>query len=233
MADESDEAVDAAIAMLRNRALRLLRTGSSSDLCNEAEVLNRYLYSRLGRQLQSRSAEVHARLRTIADMLSEASRRVDSVFLSAVLSSHKKYAEKILEILSPAGTDGVPRQKLLGELEIEQSHLSHVLADLEDADVIVRYRHPGKKEVRVAIGPAGRELIATTLMPAWFLRAADYLQAAIAGSAIPSASKVVSEMQKAEVPSRIVTDRVIQLLGDIGNRRKAPQVAAEAGVRAR
>jgi DNA-binding MarR family transcriptional regulator len=215
VASESDDgAVDAMLAVLRNRALRLIRSGSSSDLSAEAAVLNRYLFSRAGRALQSRDASRHTRIRMIAEMVGEAGQRTDSVFLSAVLSSHTKYARPIVEMLSRAGSEGLPRKQLLQKLNVEESHLSHILADLQDADVIVKYRRPGKKEVRVGLGPAGREIVGTTLLPEWFSCTLKIFRDAADGTQ-PRDSQIVQTLEKSGVPSKMIADHVVQFASEL------------------
>lgn len=217
MAETVGEQRDAWVALFRNRALNLIRRGSSLALRREAAVLNRQLYSPTGRELQQRDPAHHARLGTIAEMLSTAGQRTDTAFLNAVLSSHSKYAQRILELLARAGSDGLPRRELMAKLGVQESHLSHILADLEKANVIVRLRRDGTKEVRVTLDAAGRDLVNEQLEPHWFVAAAQVLDDVARGHAAPSATKLSNLLEKANVPSRLVIERVHDLIATLSD----------------
>jgi hypothetical protein len=217
MAETNDEGRDVWVALFRNRALNLIRKGSSLALRREAAVLNRNLFSPAGRQVQRDAAAYHARLATIADMLSTAGQRTDTAFLNAVLASHSKYAQRICELLARAGANGLPRRELLAKLDVTESHLSHILADLEKAHVVVRLRSTGTKEVRVTLDSAGRDLVTEQLEPRWFVAIAEVLDDVARGNAPPPASKVASKLERANVPSQLVVARVHDLLATMAD----------------
>ena len=217
MAEAIAEQRDAWVALFRNRALNLIRRGSSLALRREAAVLNRHLYSPTGRDLQQREPAYHARLGTIAEMLSTAGQRTDTTFLKAVLASHSKYAQQILELLARAGADGLPRRELMAKLGVQESHLSHILADLEKANIIVRLRRDGTKEVRVTLDSAGRDLVSEQLEPQWFVAAVQVLDDVAHGHAAPSATKLSNVLEKANVPSRLVIERVHDLIATLND----------------
>jgi DNA-binding MarR family transcriptional regulator len=216
LAEKEDRAREAWIALFRNRALNLLRKGSSLALAAEAAVLNRHLYSPTGRQLQKDDSVYHARIATIADMLTHAGQRTDSAFIEAVLSSHRKYAQMILELLAEAGGDGLPRRELLSALGVEESHLSHILRALEKADVIARHRRGGVKEVRVVLGHAGRDLIEEKVLPEWFVRMEQLIAGAARGEA-PEPAAVGESLVAAKVPSRIMAARINNLVAVVAD----------------
>lgn len=233
--DTSDPDVLAGIgALFENRAIGLLRTGSSSQLRDEAAVLNRFLYGRAGRELEVRDRDLMQRLRTISDLVARASERTDPMFVAAVLSSHKKYAQPILEYLWRAG-EAVPRQQLLNELGIEESHLSHVLRDLEDADVIARIKFPGTKEVRIALAPVGRDLVKHQLIPPWFLSAVKYITDAINGLKPERADTVDTALSELQAPSRLIADHVNEVVRLASNQlgRTRSEARSATGPRAR
>jgi DNA-binding MarR family transcriptional regulator len=211
LAEKGDRAREGWVALFRNRALQLIRKGSSLELAAEAALLNRHLYSPTGRTLQQEAAVFHARLATIADMLTQAGQRSDPAFLSAVLSSHQKYAQSILEALAGAGDDGLPRRDLLSLLQVEESHLSHILGALEKADVIVRLRRPGLKEVRVVLGHMGRNLVNEKILPRWYMKMEQFIVDAAQGGA-PEAGTVAEELEEAKVPSRLMATRINTLV---------------------
>jgi len=218
---KEEEAVETWIALFRNRALVLVRNGSSSALREEAAMLNQGLYSLSGDIARKQNPEYHARLRMIADLVGEAGQRTDTIFLSALLSSHKNYAKRIVEMLAQAGQEGLPRKEILAKLRIEESHLSHVLADLEAADVVIRMRRSGTKEVRVVLGPAGRELIDETFLPKWFRQFVDFFAEAIEHRVVPDHDALLSILEKAKISRSLAAEPVKKLLALI--RRAAVQ----------
>jgi DNA-binding MarR family transcriptional regulator len=213
---KGDAACNAYVALFRNRSLRLLRKGSSVALAAEAAVLNRHLYSGTGRALQQENPGYHARLATIADMLTTAGQRTDSTFVGAVLASHKKYATTILEALADAGEDGLPRRELLPLLGVTESHLSHILHDLAKADVIVRKTSPGLKEVRILLGPAGHDRIAEKILPDWFTEMERFIVEAARGS-LPDMTAITRSLQAAKVPSRTLASRISNLVAIVAD----------------
>lgn len=85
----------------------------------------------------------------------------------AILLCHKGRGRQVLERLVDGG--GKLRRTALREgLDpLSESHLSHLLRDLETAGVIVR-RRPGKtKEVLIELTAAGRRLVAAPPVPGW------------------------------------------------------------------
>jgi len=216
LAEKGDRAREAWIALFRNRALQLIRKGSSLAIAAEAAVLNRHLFSPAGRAIQQENPVYHARIATIADMLTQAGQRTDAAFLGAVMSSHKAYAKRIVEALAEAGEHGLPRRDLLTMLDIQESHLSHVLRALEKADVIARHRRPGFKEVRVVLGSAGRDLIEEKILPEWFTRMEQFIADATQGT-VPEAHTVTESLEQANVPSRLMASRINNLVAVVAD----------------
>ncbi len=228
VAETDVDVLEAWTSLFRNRALRLIRCGSTSELREESVTLNRHLYSAAGRELLSRDPSSHARLQMIADMLGEAAQRSDTVFVSAVLSSHNKYARPSLEMLARAGTDGVPRQKILTDLRIpSESYLSHILADFEKADLVIKLRRSGTKGVRVAIGSAGRDFVNQQLLPQWFLSVVDIVSKAADNHVAPPPAEVASILESADSPSKLVADHVSGLLLKLTRKRSQGDEATD------
>ena len=226
--ETDSDTLDAWISLFRNRALRLIRSGSTTELRDESMILNRNLYSGAGRDLQTRNPTAHARLQMVAEMLGEAAQRSDSVFVLAVLSSHDKYARPMLEMLSRAGTDGVPRQKILNDLRVpSESYLSHILADFEKADLVIKLRRTGTKGVRVAIGSAGRDFVNEKLLPRWFLSVVEMVGKAADDHVAPPPAKVASILETSDSPSKLVADHVVGLLTKITGKRSRGDEAME------
>lgn len=74
--------------------------------------------------------------------------------------SHKGRWRRVLELLAAAG--GTMRRAVLKERldALSESHLSHLLRDLEEAEMIVRRRPERSREVLVELRSAGREIVA-------------------------------------------------------------------------
>jgi hypothetical protein len=230
LSETDTELLEAWTSLFRNRALRLIRTGSSIDLRDESASLNRHLYAAAGRGLRDRNPNAYGRFQMIAEMLGEAAQRTDTVFVPAVLSSHNKYARPMLEMLSRAGREGVPRQQILARLKIpSESYLSHILADFEKADLIIKLRRAGSKGVSVALGPAGRDLVRENLLPQWFLSVVDMLGNAATDHVAPPPAKVATILEESHSPSKLINDHVVGLLMKITGRRPPEDEASEHG----
>lgn len=228
LAENDADLLEAWTSLFRNRALRLIRTGSTTELRDESSNLNRHLYAASGRALLGRNPTAYARFQMIAEMLSEAAQRTDTVFLSSVLASHNKYARPMLEMLSRGGPEGVPRQEILERLKIpSESYLSHILADFEKADLIVRLRRVGSKGVTVTLGAAGRDLVHEKLLPQWFLSVVDILGNAATSHVAPSRARVATILEESHSPSKLITDHVVGLLMKITGRRPPEDGASE------
>lgn len=232
IAESDSDAADAWVALFRNRGIRLIRTGTSTELRDEAAILNRHLFGAAGRGLLSRDPEYHARLRMVAEMVGEAAQRPDRVFVGSILDSNR-YARSIVEMLHRNG-EGVPRQKIMSELRIpSESYLSHILADLEDANVVVRHRRAGTKGVYLTLGPAGHDVVEAKLLPKWFLSVMKLIEDAYDTRVAPSLASVTATLDKASVPSRLFATHVSKLLAKVSGEEKRQQDAATAALSAR
>jgi len=219
MADTRDESRNSWVALFRNRALDRIRQGSSDELLNEARILSDRLYSPAGQKLRREHPGYFARLDTIAEMLKTAGERTDTAFVQAVLASHKKYANRILEMLARA-TGGVPRTEIRDELrtiesKLSESHLTHILADLDNAGVITRVRRPKTKEVRITLDAAGRDLVEKQLRPEWFVKSTQLVRHVARGGDAPSEGQVTELLRKANAPSELVVTLVQELLATL------------------
>jgi DNA-binding MarR family transcriptional regulator len=204
-ADTAEErAFPVLTALLMNRLLRLLRQGSRQEILAEAMMLNRFLAVEAGSRLRQHRPETYGAWTALGELLSGAARSTSRAAVPALLRSTQGHGLAILELLAAEGR-ALPRAEVRRRLDLGEAHLSHLLRDLEEADLIVRYRPKGSKEVFMELGPAGREVVAQSILPPWLERFADVLLKTTSGSA-PAAEVLSRELVEAGAPSRLAAD---------------------------
>jgi len=118
----------------------------------------------------------------------------------------------VLELLAAAGQP-VSRSEIKRRLGLAESHLSHLLRDLEATGMIVR-RHAEKgREVLVDLGPEGHRVVEASLLPRWV----DRLAGLIAGTGkdpLRDLATVAGELVAAGAPSQAAADRLAQALAE-------------------
>src|SRR3954447_11351797 len=92
-------------------------------------------------------------------------------------SSHGR---ALLELLAAEGQP-VSRAEVKRRLGMAESHLSHLLADLEASGLIVRIRGQKGQGVLVDLGPEGRKVVEAALLPRWVERLAVLIAGARTG----------------------------------------------------
>jgi DNA-binding MarR family transcriptional regulator len=152
-----DEAIPVLTALLRNRTLRLLRQGSRQEILDEALMLNRFLAVEAGALLRQRQPEAYGRWSALGELFSAASRSTGRAAIPSLLLGTQGHGMALLRLLAEGGT--LPRAEIRRRLALGEAHLSHLLRDLEEASLIVRYRPERSKEVFVELGPAAREVV--------------------------------------------------------------------------
>ncbi|MBI5365826.1 MAG: hypothetical protein HZA54_02215 [Planctomycetes bacterium] len=152
--------------LLIHRTLHLLRRGARSEVADEALTLHRSLAAPSADPLRAAHPQIVGSWNALADLLSEAARRSDPAAVDSILASYPKHGRRLLEILA-AGSGAVPRAQIKQKLSISESQLSHLLRDLEEADLLVRHRPEGSKTVLVGVGAIGREFVRDRLLPPW------------------------------------------------------------------
>jgi DNA-binding MarR family transcriptional regulator len=153
-----EEAVPVLTALLRNRLLRLLRQGSRQEILDEAMMINRFLAVEPGARMRQRQPEAYGRWSSLGELLSVAARSTGRAAIPALLLGTQGHGTAILKLLA-AEDNKLPRAEIRRRLDLGEAHLSHLLRDLEEADLIVRYRPEKSKEVFVELGSAGREVV--------------------------------------------------------------------------
>ena len=216
-----------ATALLLDRALRRLREGSRDSILEEALAVSRGISGEAGRALRKRSLDTFGAWTALDDLLAEAGRRSDRAAVPSLLRGTQGRGQEILEML--AGEAGpVPRSRIKNTLDLGEAHLSHLLRDLEEADLILRYRRQGSKEVLVELGPAGREVVSESILPPWLARLEQALQDAAAGGTLEHET-LARELASAGAPSRLAADRLARAVAQFSTVNAAvPQVKKEA-----
>jgi DNA-binding MarR family transcriptional regulator len=205
-------------ALLLDRTLHLLRRGSRRELADECWHLSEFLESKAGEELLKARPDVHGGWGAFADLTSEAAQRCDRAAVDSILLSHRGRGGKLLELLARQPDKPVRRAEIRAALqeaegsEVSDPLISHLLRDLEEADLIFRYRPEGSKEVLVELGPIGREVVKTQILPTWV----EYLIARLEelSDAAPTwdAETLRMELEKQGATSSLLAERIAQAL---------------------
>lgn len=162
--DPSPKPAQRVRGLLLSRAVRLLRGGSRREIHAEAREISRFLASAEGENLRQRGPEVFGGLSAIGRLLSGAARQMLPPAVDAVLLNYKEgRGRQLLELLARRG-QAVPRSELRKELGLSESHLSHLLRELEEDVLILRYP-AGKRKVLVDLTPTGRSVLGGLGLP--------------------------------------------------------------------
>lgn len=207
-------------ALLFDRALRLLREGSREQILDEAFAVSGGISGETGRTLREKNPETFGAWAALYELLAEAGRRSDRAAVPSLLRSTQGHGLAILELLAAEGR-AVPRAEVRRRLNLGEAHMSHLLRDLERADLIVRYRAEKSKEVLVELGPVGREVVSESILPPWLERFAKALSELAEGSSI-NAESLANELHETGAPSRLAAETLARPL-----ERLAPAGAAK------
>lgn len=214
-AGASDRArVDAAGGLVLHRALRLLRVESRETLLKEGMALDGFLYSAAGSAIKTAQPDVYWGWIGISGLLGEAARRSDRAAVDSILASHAGRGRDMLELLAEHGAP-VPRSEIRDRLKLSESHLSHLLRDLAEADLIERAK--AGREVAVALGPVGREVVKRSVLPEWVRYLCDQLQRVRTGTAAaPAAEFLATALSQRGAPSRLVAQQLAEAVAGGG-----------------
>ena len=183
--EADDQTLKILTALLLDRALRFLREGSREEILDESLALSGGISGAAGRSLRQRAPETFGAWTALDQLLAEAGRRSDRAAVPALLRSTRGHGQAILEVLAGEG-HAVARAEIRQRLSLGEAHLSHLLRDLEEADLIVRHRPAGSKEVVLDLGPVGREVVERSVLPLWLKRlTSSLLDIARGGSVDP------------------------------------------------
>jgi DNA-binding MarR family transcriptional regulator len=166
--------------------VRLIRLGTRPELADASAILSRLLTARVAEELTATHPAAHTLLNSAADVLAAAASPASRGGEFAVLRSYSGKALEALWHVARAEHRAVARTQLLALMEIEESYMSHILADLETAGLIERIR--GGRNVTVHLGPRG-----------YTTEVQQYLQAQ-APESIPEARRESSRDERSHEP---------------------------------
>ena len=133
--------------------VRLIRLGTRPELADASAVLSHLLTTQVAERLAEHYPAAHTVLNSAADVLAAAASPASRGGEFAVLRSYNGRALAAVWHVDRAKRRALPRAELLGRLGVEESYMSHMLADLETAGLIERIRDG--KNVTVHLGPRG------------------------------------------------------------------------------
>ena len=152
-------------------AIRLIRLGTREDLSAAALEAAEAMLDPATEVLGRLHPEAHRLMSGASVALGAASSPTSEGAELTVLRSWNGRAREAVALLMAADGQAMARSVLRTRLgNLSESHLSHLLADLEAAGLAVRIR--GGRTVTVHLGPAARhehvrELVAPTAYPGW------------------------------------------------------------------
>lgn len=142
--------------LILSEAVRLIRLGTRGDLSEAALLLARTRIRAPFRRLAEREPETYERVLAAALATGTASSPSARGSELNVLASWNGKALEAVRLISEAPGETLSRQRLRERLgSPSDSYLSHLLADLEAAGLIVRIRE--SRTITVHLGPVARE----------------------------------------------------------------------------
>jgi DNA-binding MarR family transcriptional regulator len=178
-------------SLILDRILTLLRKSARTEIVEEAAAFARVFDAPEFEDVQRAHPGRAAQWEVLSDLLSEAAHRSDGTAVESILRSYTGLPQRILEILAESDQP-VPRASILKALELEQSYLSHILRDMEEAGLVIRER--SGQSVNVRLGPNGREVVQQRLLPPWLDVVTDLLVKIHARERIGSADDVAGQL---------------------------------------
>lgn len=133
--------------------VRLIRVGTRPELSAAAVATTGMLARASGQRLADHHREAHRLLAGASVVLGAANSPASSAGELTVLRSWNGKASEAVALISQAPDYELPRARLRELLGIDESHMSHLLADLEASGLVVRRRFG--REVTVYLGPTG------------------------------------------------------------------------------
>ncbi len=212
-----------ATGLLVVRVLAALRTASRQEILDEALAVSRGISGDAGRALRETNPETFGAWKVLDGLLEEAARRSDRAAVPGLLRGTRGMT--ILELLAREG-EPVPRSRIRQGLDLGEAHLSHLLRDLEEADLILRFKPQGSREVLVELGPVGREVVSQSVLPPWLERLCEVIANGSGGE--PEA--LARELKEAGAPSALAAERLAAALARLAPDASAPEPEPRSNV---
>jgi DNA-binding MarR family transcriptional regulator len=150
--------------LILSAVIRLIRLATPGQLADAGVGVSRRLIGSPAEDLERRHPRAHRVLGAASLVLAAAASPSSAGGEVAVLRAWKGLALEAFAAISCAPGQAMARSELRRELgHIDESHLSHILSDLEDAGLIARIRDG--RNVTVHLGPLGREKHVRELLP--------------------------------------------------------------------
>lgn len=224
VAGAEPQAMEALGALLVHRILHLLREASRVAIADECLALDRFLVTEVGRAAKRAHPAWFGAWSAFADLLTEAARRSDPAAVESILRMDDGHGRRVLEFLAEQG-EAMPRKVLRDRLGLSESHLSHVLGDLFEADLIVKEQRG--REVMLELGPVGRDVVNRAVMPPWTTAVMERVLAEKRGEpATLSAVAFQRTLLSAGAPP-VVARRMAAAFGETDDRRHARRFIEE------
>lgn len=196
--------------LLVHRGLHLLRVESREQIETEYFAVSKFLGSRTAAVVQKNQPEAFGAWTFLTDLLGEAAKRSDSAAVNSILLDHQGHGKRVLEVLAEAG-QAVSRSALRTTLNISESHLSHLLRELEEADLICRHRNG--REISIELGSTGRVTVRERVLPQWLdlvLSTLDHLESRNRSQI--ERSDLERRLMQAGIPSKLAATRVAKAI---------------------
>jgi DNA-binding MarR family transcriptional regulator len=158
--DHAGAAVLNAVAELAvDETVRLVRSGSRSEVIAGGKALSGFLASKLAQAAQDGAPGAHDTLNGLLPVLTAAASPASKDGGALVLRSWSGKAREALEHIASTPKGVLGRAELRTRLAVSESYLSHLLADLEAAHLVERISAQGARTVEVHLAPQGREFV--------------------------------------------------------------------------
>ena len=158
VAGDLDLTLDELHAVVAEHALRIEAIASRWGLLEAAESLHD-LAAWAGSLGDDRSSvRASAKWELLGEHLTDRAARSDPIGVEALLRGHRGKPRQLLELLAASQGGSLPRAALAEPLETGESHVSHILRALHDAELV--HRHQVGREVTVTLSARGRDLVA-------------------------------------------------------------------------
>ncbi len=204
-------------SLVVDRTLDLLRGAARSQIIDERVDLDRFLSSDVVGEIKHNHPDVFGGWAALSDLLAEAARRSDPPAADTILKGSQGLGYRLLEFLAERGAP-MARAEIRERLNLSESHLSHLLRDLSEADLVVRDRRG--REAMIDLGPVGREVVRRALAPAWIDIVVQRVERLREGDAEHVDAEVLDlELRAAGAPSRLVSHRLAVILASMPTER--------------
>jgi hypothetical protein len=142
-----------------DETVRLVRAGSRTDLVANGEALATFLGGQRGASLRTSTPGAYDTLSGLLPVLTAACSPAGKGSEQAVLRSWNGKAQAALDTVAAERAGFLARSELRARLEVSESYLSHLLADLEAASLLERVGGRGRRSVDVRLTSKGRQLV--------------------------------------------------------------------------